>query len=185
MPRIVVAEDAPKRGGGFIVPPATPESLAPLLVAVGIALAVAGWLDVLLFYWPPQFGDKGWEFGTVAQTMDSMPLPALGLALLALGLRGSAARRFLTRPFALALIFVALACAGLLALFCLDIDTAFRAMGRAARAAVAQGSAPNPYLSSDLKRGVAKTVVLGVTYILLYASLGWQMWRGPSYSSSG
>jgi hypothetical protein len=182
MPRIVVAEDAPKRSGSFIAPPATPQNLAPLLIAVGIALAVAGWLDVLLFYWPPQFGDKGWEFGTVAQTMDSLPLPSLGLALLAIGLRGSAASRLFTRPFALGLILVALACAGLLALFCLDIETAYRAVGRAARAVVAQGGAPNPYLSSDVKRGIAKTVVLGVTYILLYASLGFQMWRGPRYT---
>ncbi len=180
MPQIVVADEAPKRSGSYLVPPATPASLAPLLMAAGIALAIAGWLDVLLFYWPPHFGDKGWEFGTIAQTMDALPLPTLGLLLLAMGLRGAAAGRMWTRPMALGLTGVALACAGLLALFCLDIDTAYIAMNRAARAALAQGGAPNPYLSSDLKRGIAKTVILGATYAVTYASLAWIMWRGPS-----
>jgi hypothetical protein len=179
MPRIVVAQDTPKRSGSYFVPPASAATLAPLLIVVGIALAIAGWLDVVLFYWPPQFGDKGWEFGTVAQTMDALPLPTVGLALLAIGLRGSEAKRIWTRPFALGLVCVALGCAGLLALFCFDIQTAYRALGRAARTAMQQGSAPNPYLTSDVKRGIAKTVVLGVTYTLTYVSLGWQMWRGP------
>jgi hypothetical protein len=145
MARIVVAEDAPKRSGSYVVPLATPATLAPILVALGIALAIAGWLDVLLFYWPPHFGDNGWEFGTVAQTMDALPLPTLGLGLLAIGLRAGAAGRVWTRTFAVGLVLIALGCAGLLTLFCFDIDTAYRAMTRAARAAIAQGALLTPF----------------------------------------
>jgi len=180
MPQIVVSEEGSKRGGTYVAPPATPASLASLLITVGVALAIAGWLDVLLFYWPPHFGDKGWEFGTVAQTMDALPLPTLGLLLLGLGVRSAAASRAWTRPMALALACITLVCAGLVTLFCLDIDTAYAAMNRAARAAVAQGGAPNPYLSSDLKRGIAKTIVLGVTYVLSYGTFAGIMWRDPS-----
>jgi len=180
MPQIVVPEKSSRRTPSYVVPPATPASLAPLLIAAGLALSIAGWLDVVLFYWPPHFGDKGWEFGTVAQTMDALPLPTLAAVLLSLGLRGAAARRHLTRPMALALVAVAIGCAGLLSIFIRDFDAAYAAMTRAARAAVEQGGAPNPYLSSDLKRGIGKTLVLGATYMLTYGWLGWQMWRGPS-----
>lgn len=84
-PHVLVADEGGWRKGIGPLPPPSLSDLAPLLIAAGAVLAVAGWVDVGLFYRPLRFGDAEWEFGTIAQTFDAMPLATLGLVLLALG----------------------------------------------------------------------------------------------------
>ncbi len=58
-------------------------------------LAIAGWgffliglMDVAFVWYPTAFGNGGWEFGSVTAALNGLPLPALGLALIALLMTG-------------------------------------------------------------------------------------------------
>ncbi len=55
---------------------------------LAITFLVLGLTDVLLLWLPPRFDSVPWEFATISQTLDSMPMIALGLALLAYGVLG-------------------------------------------------------------------------------------------------
>ena len=52
---------------------------------LAITFLVVGLTDVLLLWLPPRFDSVPWEFATLSQTLDSMPMIALGLVLLAYG----------------------------------------------------------------------------------------------------
>lgn len=52
------------------------------LGAVGFALLTIGVVDILLAWIPPRFGNVEWEFGTISATLNNMPVPAMGLALI-------------------------------------------------------------------------------------------------------
>ena len=175
-PKVLVRE--PSHGKAALLPPASLHAVAPVLLAVGIVLAIAGLVDVGLFYWPLRFGDAEWEFGTIAQTFDALPLPTLGLALVAVGLWARGGRPAWTR--AMALIFLGAAAIVLIlsAIFLLDVPVALKALSRAAAAAKQRGLTPNPVVSSGLKRGIAKASVFAVTYVAGYAAIGVSLWRG-------
>jgi hypothetical protein len=55
-----------------------------LLVAGWVLLAVGG-IDNLLLFVPSRFGDLAWEFGTASALFNGLPVPALGVALIAAG----------------------------------------------------------------------------------------------------
>ncbi len=170
--RILV--DGNRRKGLGPLSPSSLAELAPLLMAVGFALAVAGWVDVGLFYYPSRFGSAEWEFGTIAQTLDAMPLPTLGLALLALGIRARGGRVVWTRGLAAVFALVGLLSLAGLVLFALDIPLALKAMQRAAQQAK-NGQAA--IVSSGLKRGMAKVIAFSVCYALAYGWMAVTMWR--------
>lgn len=55
-------------------------------------LGIAGWgflliglMDVAFVWYPTAFGNEGWEFGSVTASLNGLPLPALGLALILAG----------------------------------------------------------------------------------------------------
>src|SRR5947207_11355688 len=96
--RVLVRDEVERRNRpSGPVPPSSVRDLAPLLIIGGLVLSLAGWVDVLLFYWPQRFGESEWEFGVISQTIDALPLPTLGLVLLALALRAMPERRNLAR----------------------------------------------------------------------------------------
>jgi len=175
-PKVLVRES--RRGGTVPLPPAGLSAVAPVLLACGIVLAVAGLVDVGLFYWPLRFGDAEWEFGTIAQTLDALPLPTLGLVLIAVGLWARGGRPLWTRATAVVFLLAALLVAILGAIFLLDVPVALKALARAAAAAKEHGAVPNPLVSSGLKRGIAKAAVFAVTYVAGYATIGVSLWRG-------
>jgi hypothetical protein len=160
-------------------PPSAVRDLAPVLVVGGLVLSLTGWIDVLGFYWPPRFGDNDWEFGVIAHTLDVLPLPTLGLVLLALALRAMPERRILARLVALASGLVALMVLGLLLIFALDIPIAFRAVARAAERATASGGQPNPLIHAGVKRVVVKAGVFALGYIAAFGSMAVILWRTP------
>ena len=175
-PRVLVRES--RRGSPAVLPPATLHAVARVLVAVGLVLAVAGLVDVGLFYWPMRFGDAEWEFGTIAQTFDALPLPTLGLALVAVGLWARGGRPAWMRGMA-AVFAIAAAIAVFLGLiFLLDVPVALKALSRAAATAQQRGVPPNPLVSSGLKRGIGKAVIFAVAYAAGYATISVTLWRG-------
>jgi hypothetical protein len=173
-PHVLVSEDGGRRKGIGALPPSSLVGLAPLMIAAGLVLAVAGWVDVGLFYWPLRFGDAEWEFGTIAQTFDAMPLPTLGLVLLALGIRARGGSVVWTRAMAVVLAIIGLLCLAALVVFALDIPLALKAMHHAAT----QANNPRAALvSSGLKRGMAKVIVFALCYALAYGWMAVSMWR--------
>ena len=56
-------------------------ALSGLLLPVGLAFLVAGGADLVLTWFPAAFGTAEWEFGTITQTLNGLPVPTLGLAL--------------------------------------------------------------------------------------------------------
>ena len=124
-PQVVVSDDEQRRNRSRRpVPPSTVRDLAPVLAIGGIVLSLAGWADVLLFYWPSRFGESEWEFGVISQTIDALPLPTLGMVLLAVALRAMSERRALAGIAVFACSLVALGLLGLLVIFALDVPVA-------------------------------------------------------------
>ncbi len=58
---------------------------ATVVTLLGTAFTVVGLVDLGLLWNPSNFGSSSWEFATLSQTFDSLPMTALGLGLLAFG----------------------------------------------------------------------------------------------------
>jgi len=58
---------------------------AQVFLASGIAFALVGAIDIGLLWFPLRFGNVAWEYATVGRSLDSIPMPALGLVLVAFG----------------------------------------------------------------------------------------------------
>ncbi len=173
-PHVLIVAEGDRRKGLGPLPPSSIPGLAPLLIAGGLVLAVAGWVDIGLFYLPPRFGSPEWEFATIAQSLDAMPLATLGLVLLALGIRARGGSVVWTWGVAVVLAIVGLLCLAALVLFAFDVPLALKAVQRAA----AQGNnARAALVSSGLKRGVVKAMIFAVCYGLAYGWMAVTMWR--------
>jgi hypothetical protein len=59
---------------------------AILALVVGGAFTVVGLVDLALLWYPVRLGNAPWEFGTLSATFDNLPMTALGVALVTLGL---------------------------------------------------------------------------------------------------
>jgi hypothetical protein len=178
-PHVLVAGEGGRRKGPSRLPPSDVHGLAPILIVAGLLFAMAGWVDVALFYYPPRFGEAEWEFGIIAQTFDAMPLPTLGIVLLALGIRARGGSIVWSRGLAVILAVVALLCLAALVLFALDIPLALKAMQRAS-------TGPNPQqgalMSSGIKRVMAKVILFSVCYAIAFAWMAVKMWRVPRHA---
>ena len=170
----------PSRSGSSraVLPPASLHVVSPVLLAVGVVLTIAGLVDVGLFYWPMRFGDSEWEFGIIAQTFDAMPLPTIGLVLVAVGLWARGGRPLWCRIMAIIFLVGAVKLAVLSVIFMLDVPVALKALARVAATAQQRGATPNPAVAAGLYRGIAKAAVFAVTYVIGYATIGIAMWRG-------
>lgn len=51
----------------------------------GLAFLLVGGFDFLLTWYPMDFGNREWEFGTVTASLNGLPVPTMGLALLLAG----------------------------------------------------------------------------------------------------
>jgi len=158
--------------------PASLRVVAPVLLAVGIVLTIAGLVDVGLFYWPLRFGDAEWEFGTIAQSLDAMPLPTLGLALVAIALWARGGKPIWCRLMAFVFLGAAAVLLLLSVIFLLDVPVALKALARVAANAKQRGLVPNPALASGLHRGMAKAVLFAAVYVIGYTTIGVALWRG-------
>jgi hypothetical protein len=132
------------------------------LIWVGLALALVGWADVTLTWYPPRWASLEWELGTISSTFDALPLGTLGLAMVAAGLvaRGHARA---ARVEAIVVAVITLALAVMLVMFLLDVPPALRIVNPAVRAA--------------LKKSLVKTGFIAVLYIVTYAAMTRWLWK--------
>jgi hypothetical protein len=86
---------------------AEPSPASVALGAVGVVVLLVGFVDLLLAWTPPRFGDPDWEFGTASAMFNNLPVPAMGLGLT---LASAAARneRKLVRGIAIVALILAL-----------------------------------------------------------------------------
>jgi hypothetical protein len=159
-PQILVREDEAERK----------KHLAPhpdmgwyLLGAVGLVFAIIGLFDVVLAWYPLNFGNPEYEFGTYSQVMNFMPLPVLGLALI---LAGGVARGIKWVPRVVAVVMV-LMVAGILV----------SAVLYATNIPLALDRVKEPLIRTGLKKQIFKALVQTVVYpvALLYVSV--KAWR--------
>lgn len=139
-----------------------PESGWYLLGGIGLVFAVVAAADLVLAWYPLQFGDTEWEFGTATAVLGGMPLLAMGLAL---GFGSAVARGKLATVRLLAVTFgvLALLLLGVLALYASTISTALGTI--------------EPALKSGLQKAILKTLAQGVLYpaaFLWIAITGWK-----------
>lgn len=135
-----------------------PRAAWRMLGRFGVLLAVIGGIDIVLHWYPPAFKSPEWEFGTAATTLGALPLPTMGLvAVLASGL----ARAVRANLVAMAVIFsiLTLFVFSALLVFMLDVPLALNAVSAA--------NVP-PQAATELKRTIARTVVMGLGFGSLY-----------------
>ena len=135
-----------------------PKTAWRMLGRFGVLLAVIGGIDILLHWYPASFRSPEWEFGTVATTFASLPLPTMGLvAVLASALARAVTPNLVAMSVVLGLLslFVTVA----LLMFVLDVPLALRA-----------ASAPGvpPQALTEMKRTIVRTLVMGVGFGVVY-----------------
>jgi peptidoglycan/LPS O-acetylase OafA/YrhL len=164
--------------------------VAPMLLFAGCLLAIVGWVDVALLYWPQQFGDPQWEFGIIATTYDTLAMALMGMLLVGVGLRARGSPPLLVKAFGVACVLVALFCLALLVIFTLDIPLAVNAMHGNLPGAQGAAARPSPVVIAGIKRGIAKAVLYGLGYGTTFTAMGIMLWRGagltePARSDDG
>ncbi|MEQ1858198.1 MAG: hypothetical protein ABL963_17225 [Longimicrobiales bacterium] len=156
----ILTADAVQRGRA----PGNPEPafLWSAVFAGGLCLAVVGWTDIALLWWPLDFGNAEWEFASVGAHVMGMPLGTLGLVLIAAGALGRGWRAA-TVGVAGASALVTLSLVGLGALYATVVP-------------VALAGTP-PELRTVLYKALIKTVVYVVSYLALYSWLAVYLFR--------
>ena len=153
-PRILVREEKSKTRQKGAEP--APELGWYLLGGLGLVFALVGGLDLLLAWYPPDFGSAEWKFGTVTATLNSFPILSLGLILLTVGAMARG-RVGLTRTMGIVLALVAVVVIVCAALYLPQVGTAMAA-------------ATDPIVKGGLKRAIIKTSFQLIAYVVL---LGW------------
>ena len=117
---------------------------------VGLALLATGVTDILLAWVPPRFGTPEWEFGTISATLNNMPVPSMGLALV-LAYAAAAGKRGILAAVAAwsAVVTLFLCVAGVF--YALDVPLALRAV-------------TEPVPRGALRAGIIKGVVSLIAY---------------------
>jgi len=153
-PHIVIQAD---RKALSPVTSTAPQTAWRALGRVGLVLAVIAGFDIVLRWYPLSLRSPEWEFGTVAMTFASLPLVTVGLAA---GLASAMARGERVGTTVMAAIFcmIALFVVAALLLFASDVPLALRAVA-------SQGSLP---ATLEMKRTIARSVVMGVGYAVIY-----------------
>jgi hypothetical protein len=157
-PRVLVRDDTEGRKRSWR-PPA-PDFGWKLLGFVGGVLLVVGLVDLGLAFYPPMFGNPNWEFGTISGSLNSLPVPMLGLGLL---LGAAVARGWIlgTRVWAIVGIVLAVFIVAAAVIWALNLPLAFR-------------SVQEPAARLGLKKSVTKSVAQAILYPVAFLWIGWQ-----------
>ena len=131
-------------------------------------------IDIGLFFVGHRFGDNEWEFATIIQVIDALPVSMMAVLLLAIGARISGKQTF-ARVIAVLCALAALLMVAMLLLFALDVPVANQALQRA----LAAGAGQNAEVVTMIKRGIVKTFILGAGYLAAFVGLTIIMWKRP------
>lgn len=153
-PKLVVPDNAAK---GQHARPADRMLVWSPLGWIGLVFVLVGGVDFALAWYPPDFGNREWEFGTVTASFNGLPIVVLGLGLL-LTSSLRTGRRWLG-------VLTALGCFGLFAW----VVAAVVIYGT--NVPLALSSVP-PEVLTGMKKAVARTTVQSVAYPVLLAYLG-------------
>jgi hypothetical protein len=156
-----------KKGTAAAVLQSPERTGARLLVTLGGAIALYELVRVGLLWFPPQLGIAAWEFGTVTETFDVLPLLTIGATLMALGVvQRPGVRPGTVRTWAVAFAFAAVFVLLAARLYVRSIPTVL---------AEAPGEALVALRRSIIETGTAitvSTIASLVVSILLWRSIG-------------
>jgi len=160
-PKIV----ASSRERGRRAPPEPAESVQGWAVLgwIGLAFVVVGGTDFALVWFPLGFGTREWEFATVTQAFNGLPILLLGIGLLLV-----ASERVERRWWRLLALGAAV---GLLAWVLAGVAL------WASNVGLALSTVPEE-LRSGVRKAVARTAVQSTVYPVMLAYLSWRAWRG-------
>ena len=135
-----------------------PRTAWRLLGQFGVLLAVIGWIDIALHWYPLVSGSPEWEFGTIAATFAGLPLPTMGVIA---ALAAAMARAVKVNVTVLTVVqgLIVLFLAGCMIVFLLDIPLALRA--------VAAPGVPVQAVT-EMKRTIVRALVMGVGFGAVY-----------------
>jgi hypothetical protein len=137
-----------------------------LLLALGWLFVVIGLLNLVLIWLPLQMGNPEYEFGSVANSLDSLPLPTMGLvwALAASRAQGRSRGAMLATILLCGLATLALA-AGVL--YWLNVPIALKAV-------------QEPLIRLGIKKSIFKVTTQAVLYPLAMVALALMGMRSRS-----
>jgi len=127
-----------------------------LLGWTALAFLLVGGVDFALTWYPPDFGNREWEFGTVTASLNGMPILLLGISLL-LGASLRTGRRWWAVLALVASLVMLLWVVVGAVLWATNIPLALR-------------SVPDQ-LALGIKKSLVKTVVQSLVYPLILAFL--------------
>lgn len=137
---------------------------ATVATLLGATFTVVGLVDLGLLWNPPNFGSSSWEFATLSQTFDSLPMTTLGLGLLAFG--------FLHQPRSRPIqVRVVAGIFGLVAIWLLAMGVLYFTV-----APEVMRQAP-PEAVTALNRAIVKNVAEIIIYPVTFVSLAVVLWR--------
>lgn len=130
---------------------------------IGLAFLVVGGSDFVLVWFPLSFGTREWEFATVTQSFNGLPILLLGVGLLMVASEQVERRWWL---------YVA---AGAAAVLLLWVLAGFGLW--ASNVGLALETVPDE-LRVGIQKAVAKTAVQSVAYPVVLGYLVWRAWQG-------
>jgi len=83
-PKVVVGKDK-KESRWPPRPEAVRSGLGSVMGWSGLTFLLVGGVDFALTWYPLDFGNREWEFGTVTAGLNGLPVPTMGLVLLLVG----------------------------------------------------------------------------------------------------
>lgn len=137
-----------------------PRDVWALLGWIGLTFLVVGGMDFALTWFPTDFGNPEWEFGTVTQSFNGLPIVVLGLGLL-LASSIHTGRTWLSWVAAVGASGLLLWVLAGAVIWSMTVSIALRGTPDAVLAGV--------------QKAIARTAVQSVAYLIL---LGFLAWRG-------
>lgn len=132
------------------------------LFVLGIAVAVIGFIDIAILFFPPQWASLDWEFGTLNGVVEGLPLFTIGVG--AMCAAAVANGWVLTRRLmALLTMLMALLLVVIGIMFTLDVFAVLKVV--------------QPAMKPTLKLTAVKISLMTMTYFVLYLALGVWTWR--------
>jgi hypothetical protein len=161
----VISVDAGRERGSRLRLRDADATAASLIMATGATFAIIGLVDLALMWYPLRLGSAPWEFGTLSSTFDNLPMTALGVALVTLGvIRHPWLGATWVRGVAVLYVILGVLLLGMAVLYGL---AAVEVIGRAPQESM-----------GAFKRALVKNVVEIVAYLGATSFLAVACWRG-------